>query len=677
MQFRTFAKKLKQHVAGMTEGKTTLFRVNLTAEEVYDTYLDSFPPGTNELFRERRKHDCSACRHFIRDMGRVVAIENGKLTTIWDFDAQDETYQTVIDALSEKVKTAAIDGVFLPVTHKYGVEKSIDVNPDSPVTAWYHLNAELASSVKKHVSDEIGTINGRMNATYDVFKRSLEEVSLSAIETVLDLIGQKSLYKGEEWKTSLTEFKKLHKQYSELDTERAKSIWLWEISVRVGAGLGRIRNHSIGVLLTDITEGMELDKAVKRYEEIVAPHNYKRPKPIFTKKMVEQAQKTVEELGLVDALPRRYATLEDITVNNILFANRSAQKKMTGSVFDELVQELPDKPKNLSKVEEISIEDFINNVLPTTTEIEALVENDHSRNMVSLIAPVNKDSKTMFKWDNNFCWAYEGNITDSSMKENVKKAGGKVDGVLRFSIQWNDNDDNKDDLDAHCIEPCKNHIYFGEKINPATTGNLDVDIIHPNGIAVENITWSNRSRMRKGVYKFFVNNFAATSVASSGFKAEVEFDGKLFKFEYPKPLRSKQNVEVAEVKFDGQNFEIISKLESHEQTRDVWGVSTNKFHPVTVIMNSPNYWDGRGVGNKHYMFMLDKCTNPNTPNGFFNEFLKEEFDKHRKVFEMVGSKMKVQETENQLSGLGFSSTKRASLVVKVKGSFDRMLKIKF
>ena len=51
------------------------------------------------------------------------------------------------------------------------------------------------------------------------------------------------------------------------------------------------------------------------------------PKAIFTKKMLEDAKKTIEELGFLDSLGRRHATLDDITVNNILFSNRDAAKR--------------------------------------------------------------------------------------------------------------------------------------------------------------------------------------------------------------------------------------------------------------------------------------------------------------------------------------------------------------
>ena len=41
---------------------------------------------------------------------------------------------------------------------------------------------------------------------------------------------------------------------------------------------------------------MDLDTAVKKYEQIVAPSNYKRSKPIFTQKMLEDAQKKLDAL---------------------------------------------------------------------------------------------------------------------------------------------------------------------------------------------------------------------------------------------------------------------------------------------------------------------------------------------------------------------------------------------
>ena len=416
---------------------------------------------------------------------------------------------------------------------------------------------------------------------------------------------------------------------------------------------------------------------------MTAPANYKRPQPKYTPKQLEAAQKTVTDLGYMGSLPRRYAKLDDIRVNNILFCNRDAAKRIDGGmdIFGEMMAEATSSPKKFNRVEEISIEKFITDVLPTAKSVEAYLENRHAPNLCSLIAPKNADAPTMFKWNNPFSWAYSGNITDSDMKERVKSMGGKVDGDLRFSIQWNEDGKDNCDLDAHCVEPNGYHIYFGNGRKPSfspTRGQLDVDIIDPCGkVAVENITWANRNTMRPGTYKFYVHQYSGS--AKKGFRAEIEFDGTVYSFDYSNTMRCGQNVVVAEVTLDANgNFTIKELLPSSASSKDIWNLKTNNFVPVTVMMYSPNYWDEQqGIGHKHYMFMLKDCVNPETPNGFYNEFLKNELTQHKRVFEALGSKMAVESVEDQLSGLGFSSTKRNDLVVKVKGQTERIMRIKF
>lgn len=682
MSFIDFKKAVQNNFNTLTQNTDHLFEVNLDAERLWNVYLDSFPPGTNEVFRERREFDCSCCRQFIKSIGNAVTIKNNQVTSVWDIKISDPTFKTVANSLSQFVKSHTVSDVYISDLKTVGSKKNFEKLGDGTVIEWDHFHLELPSKFVNRGFSSVAEIKGGLRDTRNVFKRSLDELTEDSLLTVLEVIGQNSLYKGEEWKTVLQQFLGYKREYDKLHTNEDKENYTWEQSVKIGGAVGRIRNHSIGTLLIDISKGVGLDTAVKKYENIVAPSNYKRSKPIYTKKMLEDAQKTVQELGYMDSLSRRFAVLDDITVNNILFSNKDSAKRIEGlNVFDEMAESVAVTPKRFSKVEEVSINDFVKDVLPTAKEIEVLMENKHSNNMVSLVAPENKESKSMFKWDNGFSWAYTGNITDSDMRERVKSAGGNVEGVLRFSIQWNDEDEyNKNDFDAHCIEPQGFEIYYGNHYNRSTSGELDVDIINPTKgtPAVENITWSDKSKMQKGTYKLFVHNYSHNG-GRGGFKAEVEFDGQIHSFEYDKELRQNERVQVAEVTLneDG-SFTIKEKLPSNVSSREVWSLQTNQFVPVSTVMYSPNYWnEQQGVGNRHVFFMMKGCINNERPNSMYNEFLKEDLNKHRRVFEALGGKMAVQDSEDQLSGLGFSSTRRSDLIVKVTGKTERVIKIKF
>lgn len=677
--FVKFKLELQKHFDEMQKEATHLFEVNVDKDELWNTYLDSFPLGTNDIFRERREHDCSCCRQFIKNIGNAVVIKDNQIHTIWELNLGDTTYQPVCDALDAFVKAHTVTDIYTTKFPKIGTDFNFEeINGKSH--KWDHFFLELPSKFVNRTSHSNEEVKGQFRDTRNVFKRSLDEITMEALDTILELINSNTLYKGEEWKGVLTEFKRYKKEYDKLTSDLKKELYAWEKSITVGMAIGRIRNHSIGTLLVNVSEGMDLDTAVKKYEQIVAPTNYKRSKPIYTKAMLEKAQKQIVELGYMDSLSRRYATLDDITVNDILFSNKDSAKRISGAndIFGELAKNVRGgNAKKFSKVEEVTINSFINDILPTANEVELYLENKHLSNLVSLIAPQNIDSKSMFKWGNNFSWAYSGNLTDSSMRDRVKAVGGNVTGDLRFSIQWNESGEDDCDLDAHCKTPYT-EIYYKHKVDRNTKGELDVDIIHPGrNIAVENIVWIDRNTMKNGKYLFFVRQFSGS--VKNGFRAEIEFDGQIYSFDYPHSMRSGEDINVAEVTYEDGKFTIKELLPSNVSSKEVWNIKTNDFVPVSVICYSPNNWENvkNKTGHRHVFFMLKNCINDENPSGMFNEFLVQDLYEHRKVMEALSSKMRVEDSDDQLSGVGFATDKRAEVIVKVIGSVERVLKIKF
>lgn len=231
------------------------------------------------------------------------------------------------------------------------------------------------------------------------------------------------------------------------------------------------------------------------------------------------------------------------------------------------------------------------------------------------------------------------------------------------------------------IEPKGYEIYFGNRSQTSSSGgrlDVDMNVRGETREPVENIFYADRSRMKEGEYTLVVNQFNAREMMDVGFECQIDYLGTVHHFSYTAPVRQKENITVAVFRYTHKNgLEIVSSLPSTQAVRGAWGLSMQSFCRVNAMMLSPNCWDGGAVGNRHFLFMLDGCRNDGTARGFFNEFLNQDLDPHRKVFEVVAAKMKLADSEEQLSGLGFSSTQRNSLVCRVKGSFTRTIKIIF
>lgn len=671
VQFRDI---LNKKISDMTSSGQPVFRVGVDTDVLRAFYLDAFPEGTNKMFRERREYDCSCCLRFIRDVGALVTINGDmELETIWGIQVGGY-YQAVVDAMDAFIKQHKIVDVFLSAEGNIGEMRNFELI-EGKQKEWNHFYAQLPKQLVMPGAD-IPSKLGELRTNFEMLERSLKDITLDSARVVMDLIDQNSLYKGEDKRHVVSAFITAKQEYDALPEEKRVN-HCWHRAAILGKS-GRFRGDVIGTLLEDLSEGVDLEVAVKKFEDKVSGTNYQRPTALVTPAMIQKAQQAVADLGLNDALERRFAVAGDLTVNNVLFADRSIKGAMKNG-FDALLEDAKKSDVKLDKVEKINIKDFINNVLPTATSVEVMFDNAHRNNLFSLIAPVNADAPNLFNWGNAFSWSYTGEVADS-IRERVKAAGGNVDGDVRASLAWH----NSDDLDLHVHEPDGNHIYFsrGSRKSHRTGGHLDIDMNgmdrHDSVNPVENITWAKQDNMIPGVYTVIVNQFNQRNTSNPGFTLQFAVMGKVYTFDHPGAVKNKSSVTVLKFKYSREKgIEIIESIAFREQKMALWGINTQEFHRVKMVLNSPNHWDGEQTGAKHYFFVLDGCRNPDDARGFYNEFLKPELKEHRKVFELLGGKMKAQNSPEQLSGLGFTATNANSVHVKVGGSFNRVLEVTF
>ncbi len=188
LEFKHFKLVVAQQFERMR--KYELFRTATEKDALWETYLASFPAGTNPIFKERTEYDCTCCKQFIRAAGNMVAIIDGKIETLWDVEI-GYPYNAVAQALSALVKSQPIANVFLHTETVAGTDKNFQQLEDR-VTTWQHFFIELPRTVVVP-KGTLGAQLGENRAAHDVCLRGLAEITPEAVDTVLELIAQNSL----------------------------------------------------------------------------------------------------------------------------------------------------------------------------------------------------------------------------------------------------------------------------------------------------------------------------------------------------------------------------------------------------------------------------------------------------------------------------------------------------
>lgn len=697
--------KMQQHL---------LFRLNVTGQQIWDAYLGGFTPEEDPVFRDPNSstHNCNNDKNFIRRYGNVVAIVDNKIVSMFDnLDIAGSEYENATKSILALIATAKIADVFFETfaelnfmpyekttknqeKFQIGHEKTLKkytpeevekfgVVNTSEIYTFHHFHVFLDKKFVDKSGKSVESIMGDYKSAFEVFERAMREIPLDTLELVRDLILQGSLLNGDAHLEKVKTFIRLKTEYDSLSAKE-KNNWCWNTSY--GLPIAKFRNELIGTLCVELAEGVELNTACMTWNKRVDPANYMKAKAPITQRQIQEAEKFVVENGYAESFNRRFAVLDDINVNEIRHMNVSTQAEKPVGLFSGVKPAVSTRHKRseFDGIEEVDIEKFMKDILPTCTSIEAFLENRLEGNLVTMTT-ANGDSKPIFKWSNNYSWSYNGNLTGKSMiKEEVKSKGGVVDAPFRFSIIWGDNDQDHSDLDAWCEHPGitgPQRIGFNTGFRKdsgngfsACGGQLDLDDRgHSTSIKVENIYFKDLKRLKDGVYRFWVNQYSSRN--SKGFKAQIEINGDIFDYSYNRAVSG--NINVATVTVKGGEFSIVHHLEESHSSKDVWGLKTGEFHKVNLVCLSPNHWGDNNVGNKHYFFMLEGCHSDTPMRSFHNENLNGDLLAHRKVMEVLADTRRLEPTNKQLAGLGFNATVNDHLIVKLSGTHKRAIKIKF
>ena len=321
MNFKLFAQQVKNNFDTMAT--KPLYRTNTGLDEIKDIYLAAFPEGSNPMYITNTQHDCTCCKSFIRNVGGLVNIVNGQIITIWDNITTGDAYEQVAQTMRDYVLSKPITSVFYASEKKYGQYQTTQTLPDDSTINWNHFNCEIPNHLYK--GDKVGELAGQQTTSASMLTDALSMFTSDAIVTVSNLISDGLLYRGEEHKATVDNFAKLWNNFKDYPAD-AKLFGLENFNNPAA----RFKNTVIGTLVEDISKNVDIEVAVKSFESKVAPANYKRSKSLITQGMIDTAMKTINDLGIEPALSRRHATISDLNINDVLWADRQASKKMQG-----------------------------------------------------------------------------------------------------------------------------------------------------------------------------------------------------------------------------------------------------------------------------------------------------------------------------------------------------------
>lgn len=374
--------KLMQRLHTFAVGRP-LFKTDADPGEMWEAYLSGFTAD------DRQHHNCSACRHFIKQYGGVVVVNDTGRTLPAFFDAPragQEHYNRATQNLFMVVERAKIVSGFKAHQSLIG----------TPVTGpWSHFHICLNAEHVERPSSVTESYVVRTRENFKAVSRFLGETKKETLQTAVALLKTDALYRSEkalgaaEWLLKLYDIKNRNLRWVEI--------------AKAPEGFCHPRASIIGSLIEDIESGFDLDTVKRRFDDKMHPLKYQRPQAAPKAGAIDQAEKLFKELGLESALKRRFARVEEV---DAIWRPNPRKVDSRDGIFAAIRKEV--KAGRITSIQKITAERFVAEVLPIAEKIEVPIPSHGD--FVGILTAEDPDAKPILQWDpvgdrrNPFSW---------------------------------------------------------------------------------------------------------------------------------------------------------------------------------------------------------------------------------------------------------------------------------
>lgn len=354
--------------------------------ELFPAYLAAMPHHAQYL-------NCSACRHFIRRYGGLVAVDERGFTrsAIWpDTPAASRLFYAKAEReMARRASHAKIIRPFLSSKRFLGQPHT---------NGWDHLCVNHA-----HPFDSALVTAGQMAAKKQEHMRMVLEAvnrfTPKNIQMALDLLQVGDFNRKEKFIAPLRWLLETREAYY---GSLAYNI-LWRRVALAPEGYCHIGGSVIGQLLEDLQARKSNAAIQRRWNMMVNASNYQRPKAPPTAQNVHRADGIVSRLGIEASLRRRFATMRD--VQPVWSPSYTAVRRgviLSSSVFADI--EVADRDINhiaFAFLQDDPIrmtwQHFRREILSSAARMEFTVPG--MDNYFAMTAAMDPTAPPIFKWD--------------------------------------------------------------------------------------------------------------------------------------------------------------------------------------------------------------------------------------------------------------------------------------